>query len=73
LYVSRETHKQTDRRLRRVAAATDIQVLDGEWWFEEFPRDRIALTREVTQTGQPPNVRAALAFSDTKLKELLKI
>jgi hypothetical protein len=40
MYVSRETPEQTDRRLRRVAAATDIQVLDGEWMFKEFPLDR---------------------------------
>jgi hypothetical protein len=42
MYVSCETPEQTDRRLRRVAAATDIQVLDGEWWFEEFAHDQFA-------------------------------
>jgi hypothetical protein len=38
MYISVETAAQTDRRLRSVAAATSIQVLDGEWWFDEFPR-----------------------------------
>ena len=42
MYVSRETPEETDRRLWRVAAATDIEVLDGEWWFEEFPLERLA-------------------------------
>jgi len=42
MYVSRETPEETDRRLRRVAAATDIEVLEGEWWFEEFPLERLA-------------------------------
>jgi hypothetical protein len=40
MYVSRETPEQTDQRLRHVAAATDIEVLEGEWWFEEFPLER---------------------------------
>jgi hypothetical protein len=42
MYVSRESPEETDRRLRRVAAATDIEVLEGEWWFEEFPLERLA-------------------------------
>jgi hypothetical protein len=41
MYVSRETSEESDRRLRRVAAAMDIEVLDGDWWFEEFPLERL--------------------------------
>jgi hypothetical protein len=41
MYVSFETEAQTDRRLRRVAAATKFEVLDGEWWFDEFPRTQL--------------------------------
>jgi len=42
MYVSRETIDQTDRRLRNVAAQASVEVLDAEWWFEEFPLERLA-------------------------------
>jgi len=42
MYVSRESAEETDHRLLGVAAATHIEVLEGEWWFEEFLHDEFA-------------------------------
>lgn len=36
MYISRETPEQTDSRLRKVMTKTDLQVLQGDWWFDEF-------------------------------------
>jgi hypothetical protein len=38
--VSVETPERTEERLRRVIAAADLVVHDGDWVFEEFPADR---------------------------------
>lgn len=40
MHVSHETPGQIDRRLRRVAAEASVEVLQGDWWYEEFPLDR---------------------------------
>lgn len=67
MYVSQETPEQTDLRLRRVLATTRLRVLDGEWWFDEFPLDRfsrrqrgdaIALVRDDHGWSQLVPVRA---------------
>jgi hypothetical protein len=34
--ISLETPEETDRRLRRVAASMDVEILDGVWWYEEL-------------------------------------
>jgi zinc transporter len=49
MYVSRENAEQTEMRLRRVAAATNVQVLGGEWWFDEFAFDRFADLRQAAE------------------------
>jgi hypothetical protein len=55
MYTSLETLEQTERRLGQIAAASRIEVLDGLWWYEEFPlagfpargrTDAIALVRD---------------------------
>lgn len=67
MYISQETPEQTDIRLRRVLAAAHLEILDGEWWFEEFPLDRfpqrnrvdaIALVRDSGCWSQLVPVRA---------------
>ena len=40
MFVSHETPAQTDKRLKRVAAASTLEVYDGAWWYEEFPLDQ---------------------------------
>ncbi|GAB4588137.1 DUF6196 family protein [Nocardia sp. IFM 10818] len=35
--ISQETPEQTDSRLRKVIAAADFVVHEGEWWFRESP------------------------------------
>jgi hypothetical protein len=46
VHFTRETPAQTDLRFRRVAAATDVEVLTGDWWYQEFsPREFPAQVR----------------------------
>lgn len=40
MHVTRETPAQIDRRLRTVASTMNLELLDGDWWYEEFPADR---------------------------------
>jgi uncharacterized protein DUF6196 len=47
MHVSQETPEQTDLRLQRVLATTRLEVLEGEWWFDEFPLDRFAQRQRV--------------------------
>lgn len=38
--ISAESRGQTEQRLRRVIAAAELVILDGEWSFQEAPLDR---------------------------------
>jgi hypothetical protein len=49
MYISVETPEETDRRLRRIAALMEVEVLDGEWWYEELAPDEYP--RRVRQDG----------------------
>jgi len=55
MYISYETPEQVDLRLRSVVALTSFAVLEGDWWFDEFPlaalaqrtrADAVALVRD---------------------------
>jgi len=68
VHVNRETPEETEQRLRSVAAAMTVEVLDGVWWYEEFPlegfpsrvrSDAIALVRDRERWCQLVPVRAA--------------
>jgi hypothetical protein len=37
MYVSVESPEETDRRLRQIAALMEVEVLDGQYWYEELP------------------------------------
>ncbi len=41
MHVTHEGPYETDRRLRCVAAAMTVKVLDGAWWYEEFGLDEL--------------------------------
>jgi hypothetical protein len=45
MYVSQESSEQIEQRLQAVAAATAVEVLDGEWWYEEIRHDFPARVR----------------------------
>jgi hypothetical protein len=67
MHVNRETPAETEERLRSLAPALALEVLDGPWWFEElapggFPAcvraDALALVRDGERWCQLVPVRA---------------
>jgi hypothetical protein len=55
VHITQETPAQTDERLRRIATTTSVEVLTGDWWYDEFPAtefparvraDAVALVRD---------------------------
>jgi hypothetical protein len=55
MHVTQESSAQIDHRLRRVATVTSVEVLTGDWWYDEFPpedfparvrADAVALVRD---------------------------
>jgi hypothetical protein len=66
MHISRESPAQTDQRCGRVARLSKIEMLEGDWWFDEFAPDQfhsrmradaVALVRDQDHWSQLVPVR----------------